>query len=147
MSKVEKKEGATMDCGSCGLRLICRNKTYEAYEDHPKRTVLQWQNDKGGAHYKWIGPEKFKCVDESGVDIPLKKSETTELPAVGEPIKEKPLDESTLGLIKREATLLFKIKEAINKTIKEISSTEPHPGMIWQMTELIYKKRLDSDLP
>ena len=81
MSKVEKKEGATMDCGSCGLRLICRNKTYEAYEDHPERTVLQWQNDKGGAHYRWIGPEKFKCVDENGKDIHAKSKDNGSLAA------------------------------------------------------------------
>ena len=131
MSKVEKKLNATMDCGTCGLRLICRNKAYAAYEDHPARTVLQWQNEKGGAHYKWLGPEKYKCVDENGKDIPAKKKEE---PKVGngliqndlmkddEKLKTgslmsgpvlQPLDEITAKVIHNDAILMYKVREEV----------------------------------
>jgi len=159
MSKVEKKLDATMDCGTCGLRLICRNKTYPAYEEHPERTVLQWQNDKGGAHYKCIGPEKFKCLDENGKEIPPKKKENPE-PKTGNGLVKKdlmkddeklktgklmsgpiltPLDEITTNLIHNDAILLYKTREVIINTVKEFEK-DAHPGMIWEMTALIYNK-------
>jgi len=173
MSKVEKVEGNTMDCGTCGLRLICRNKTYAAYEDHPERTVPQWQNDNGGAHYKWLGPEKYKCVDTNGKDIPAKKKEEpkTEVPPklqspklkepkVGNGLVENdlmkddeqlktgnlmngpvltPLDEITTNLIHNDAILLYKTRQVIIDTVKEFEKNA-HPGMIWEMTALIYNK-------
>ena len=174
MSKVEKKAGNTMDCGTCGLRLICRDKTYAAYEDHPERTVPQWQNDKGGAHYKWLGPEKYKCVDENGKDIPPKLTDAQKIKADQDRIaKEKqpepkvgnglvqndlmkddeklktgklmsgpvlqPLDEITTNLIHNDAILLYKTRQVIIDTVKEFEK-DAHPGMIWEMTALIYNK-------
>ncbi len=169
MSKTEKVEGNTMDCGTCGLRLICRNKTYAAYEDHPERTVPQWQNDKGGAHYKWLGPEKYKCVDENGKDIPAKGKVTSgetedgienTVPKVGnglvqndlmkddEPLKTgssmsgailEPLDPGTSKVLANDAILLYKTRQVITDTVKAFEP-DPHPGMIWEMTALIYNK-------
>jgi len=151
MSKVEKVVGNTMDCGTCGLRLICRNKTYAAYEDHPERTVPQWQNDEGGAHYKWLGPEKYKCVDTNGKDIPEKKKEKPE-PKVGNGLVQNDLmkdDEKLktgklmsgpiLTLIHNDAILLYKTRQVIIDTVKEFEK-DAHPGMIWEMTALIYNK-------
>ncbi len=185
MSKVEKKVGNTMDCGTCGLRLICRNKTYAAYEDHPERTVPQWQNDKGGAHYKCIGPEKFKCLDENGKDIPPKLTDAQKIKADQDKISKKeapkvgnglvqndlmndddsgsqsapemnspqitqskgrensavlePLDEFTAPLIRNDAILLYKVRKVIIDTVSKLEKN-PHPGMIWEMTAILYNK-------
>lgn len=163
MSKVEKVVGKTMDCVTCGLRLICRSKTYEAYEEHPKRTVLQWQNDNGGAHYKWIGPEKYKCVDTNGKDILPKKKENSE-PKTGNGLVKKdlmkdddlkeaaadakragdravlePLDQGTAKVIHNDAILLYKTRQVIIDTVAAFEK-DAHPGMIWEMTALIYNK-------
>lgn len=176
MSNVEKKVDAIKDCETCGLRLICRNRTYAAYEDHPEKTVLQWQNAVGGAHYKWIGPEKYKCVDADGKDIlPKKKEETPtsntinegdaagKIPKVGNGLvqndlmkddetptatvirpatktpKLQPLDEGTTKVIRNDAILLYKTRQVIIDTVAEFEK-DAHPGMIWEMTALIYNK-------
>lgn len=158
---VEKKEDALMDCNTCGLRLICRKKTYPAYEDHPEKTVLQWQNEKGGAHYKWIGPEKFKCVDENGNTIPPKDQGSQPAPKIIpdytspnitpskgrdniktdlQKIKDSEnLDLITTELIQKDSILLWKVRRVVEETIKKLEN-EPHGGMIGQFTEIIWNK-------
>lgn len=62
MSKVEKKEGAKMTCGKCGIELVCHMSEYDGFENK-----LQWQNSDGTAHYKWTGPGKFDCVMQADI--------------------------------------------------------------------------------
>lgn len=54
---VEKKEGATMVCSTCGTTLTCRMSNYK----HPYTNKLQWQNSDGSAHYSYNGG-KFTCT-------------------------------------------------------------------------------------
>ncbi len=66
---VEKKEGATTKCKSCGTELICRKKDYGG--DYA--ATLQWQNFDGGAHYKTSDGKNFSCNipdDDSQTRIP-----------------------------------------------------------------------------
>jgi len=54
---VEKKEGNTMTCNSCGTELICRIKDYGGgFEAKP-----QWQNENGEAHYHTNNGKDFTC--------------------------------------------------------------------------------------
>ena len=62
---IEKKEGATMICSSCGITLTCRMSNYK----HPYTNKLQWQNQDGSAHYKY-DDGKFTCT---GTDKKSKK--------------------------------------------------------------------------
>jgi hypothetical protein len=54
---VEKKEGTTMVCSSCGVTLTCRMSNYK----HLYTNKLQWQNHDGSAHYSYNGG-KFTCT-------------------------------------------------------------------------------------
>ena len=58
---VEKKEGTEMKCRQCGLTLVCHSKTYPASGNHPEKTVMQWQNDDGTAHYSTKDGKNFTC--------------------------------------------------------------------------------------
>ncbi len=66
---MEKKEGATMTCGQCGAKLVCRMSTYK----HPYTNKLQWQNQDGTAHYKYNGG-KFTCTGQDEESKQLKKA-------------------------------------------------------------------------
>ena len=66
---VEKKLGAEMDCDSCGTHITCNKKTYAAFKDKPERTVLQWQNEDGTAHYKWISEGKYDCIIPNEIEL------------------------------------------------------------------------------
>ncbi len=68
----EKKEGAEQKCGKCGTPLTCNSKTYAAYQDKPERTVLQWQNDDGTAHYTTRDGKSYTCK------IPADNTTTTQ---------------------------------------------------------------------
>ena len=70
MSKVEKKVGNTMTCGTCGNKLTCREKTYPASGNYAARTVTQWQNEDGSAHFKWVSDDNYQCVDKAKNEIP-----------------------------------------------------------------------------
>ena len=58
---VEKVEGATMTCRNCGTVLTCHQKTYDETDTFKAKTVMQWQNDDGTAHYKFLGEGKYNC--------------------------------------------------------------------------------------
>jgi len=66
---VEKQEGATMMCGNCGEKLICRMSNYK----HPYTNKLQWQNQDGTAHYKYDGG-KFTCTTQTKESKQLKQA-------------------------------------------------------------------------
>ena len=66
---IEKREGATMDCKSCGEKLICRMSNYK----HPYTNKLQWQNQDGSAHYKYDGG-KFTCSGQTKESKQLKQA-------------------------------------------------------------------------
>ena len=57
----EKKEGNEMECRNCGTNLTCRSKHYEASGNFPEKTVLQWQNEDGTAHYSTKDGKNFTC--------------------------------------------------------------------------------------
>ena len=65
----EKREGATMECRQCGVKLICRMSTYK----HPYTNKLQWQNSDGTAHYKY-DDGKFACTGQDQESKQLKKA-------------------------------------------------------------------------
>ncbi len=52
---VKKEEGKVQDCWQCGEEIICRSVEYQG------NTTLQWQNEEGGAHYKFISPGNYEC--------------------------------------------------------------------------------------
>ena len=58
---VEKKEGNQMTCQNCRTVLTCRSKTYAASDKFPEKTVLQWQNEDGSAHYSTKNGKDFTC--------------------------------------------------------------------------------------
>ena len=66
---IEKRDGATMICNQCGMKLVCRMSHYK----HPYTNKLQWQNSDGTAHYKYDGG-KFTCTGQDKESKQLKKA-------------------------------------------------------------------------
>lgn len=126
---VEKKEDATMTCQNCNTDLICRKKYYGG--DFASK--LQWQNADGTAHYKWKGDGKFDCVlpkDDDAQEAPPPTISSTDL---------KPLDPIVTKIVSNEAEFICHIRQEVITTVKK-HDVDPHPGMIWEMTALIWKK-------
>ncbi len=118
-----KTEGEKKDCPSCGKPIVARLKVYKDYPDK-----IQWQDEKvTEAHYDKMGD----CKGEKVEPTPEKQAE---------PKKEiDELDFDTKKIVAKESILLFKIKKEVEASLKDMVA-DPHPGMVWQMTELIWKK-------
>lgn len=128
---VDKKEGAEQVC-KCGTHIICNTKHYEAADNYPEKTVLQWQNPDGTAHFFTKDGKTFTC------NMPILKTEEQESSSTPKPSLTL-LDDATKKIIKNEAILLYYVRSLVELSIKEHESN-PHGGMIGQFTELIWKK-------
>jgi len=51
----KKEEGKIQDCWQCGEEITCRSVEYQG------NTTLQWQNEDGKSHYKFISDGKYEC--------------------------------------------------------------------------------------
>lgn len=69
---VDKVEDAEMTCKSCGTDLVCHMSNYQAGFENK----LQWQNQDGSAHYKWVSAGKFRCVLPEESDESTKSTST-----------------------------------------------------------------------
>jgi len=120
------KEGETKDCPSCGKPIVARLKVYKDYPDK-----IQWQDEKvTEAHYDKMG-------DCKGVTPEQAENQASAEPTPNE--KPTELDIATKKIVANESTLLFKIKKEVEASLKDMVA-DPHPGMVWQMTELIWTK-------
>ncbi len=128
---VEKKEGAEQVC-KCGTHIICNTKHYEATDNYPAKTVLQWQNPDGTAHFFTKDGKTFTC------NMPILKTEEKESLPTTKPSLDL-LDESTKNMIKNEAILLYHVRKHVESAIKQYE-IDPHGGMIWEMAHAIWLK-------
>ncbi len=129
---VEKKEGAEMTCRSCGTDLICRMKEYKG-DFAPK---LQWQNEDYSAHYNTKDGKTFTCNipnDDEAQEAPVTDTVSSSN------VDLKPLDAGTKKLVSNEAEFICHIRKEVIATVKK-HDVDPHPGMIWEMSALIWKK-------
>jgi len=67
----KKEEGKIQDCWQCGEQLTCRFIEYQG------NTSLQWQNEDGTPHYKFISDGKYEC--RTSDDMPSTGSDLTNL--------------------------------------------------------------------
>ena len=68
LSLAAKEDGNHGECPNCGVHITYRMSSYKgSYQNK-----LQWQNDDGSAHLKWVSDKNFKCniPDEMKSDIP-----------------------------------------------------------------------------
>jgi len=121
------EEGETTKCQNCDVDLIARWTDYKGrYEDK-----LQWQTlEPRKAHYDKEGncntdekPKTFAEQQETAQN-------TTKLPI---------LTSEDFKTVHDESKFILQIRKVIQDTVKE-SEIDPHPGMIWEMTALIFKK-------
>lgn len=82
---VEKKEGNTMDCRNCGTLLTCREKHYKASGNFAEKTVLQWQNEDGTAHYSTKDGKNFSCNIPEGQEQSNPSQSTLSEPTAYQP--------------------------------------------------------------
>jgi len=71
---VEKTDGAEMTCKSCGTELICHMSDYRA----DFKNQLQWQNEDGTAHYKWISKGKYNCIIPNEIELKVEPQTITQ---------------------------------------------------------------------
>jgi len=97
---VQKKEGATMECRSCGSDLTCRTKDYGGNY----KSSLQWQNEDGTAHYKTTNGKDFTCNIPEGEE-PQKKSGET--PKVSDYIPNSPSLEAKIDSLDNKVERIY----------------------------------------
>jgi len=126
------KEGETKKCDACGMDIIGRLTDYKGR--FPDK--LQWQLfTERKAHYDKDG----NCKGEINLNSTTPNTSDNTIIPQNTQEKDSSLDESTKTIVTNEATLLYKIKKEVEITLKDVA-IDPHPGMIWQMTELIWQK-------
>lgn len=77
----DKKEGVEQVC-KCGTHIVCHTKHYEATDNYKAKTVLQWQNPDGTAHFSTKDGKTFTC------NMPITSSDTS---------SSKPVEQTTLN--------------------------------------------------
>ena len=127
-TKIDKptKEGEESKCIHCNIQLIGRLTDYKGrFPDY-----LQWQSPtERKAHYLKDGGCK-EATPNTSSNVPE---------ATAQPLKLEILDEGTQKLVKNEALFMVHIKSLVEQQVKEYT-VNPHPGMIWEMTSLIWSK-------
>jgi len=122
------KEGDTKKCPECDIDLIGRLTDYKGrYADK-----LQWQiTTERKAHYDKDGNCKSDAPKpetlEQAQETPASKKEITAIYSG----KEDNIMEDTLRILS--------LRKQITDIVKEYE-IDPHPGMIWEMTALLFKK-------
>jgi len=120
-----KEEGEKKDCPNCGKPLVARLKVYKDYQDK-----IQWQDEKKTeAHYDKMGD----CKGETPKEESKNEKQVEKKPEI------KDLDVTTKKIVSNETLLMVGIRKEIEDTLKDVV-IDPHPGMVWEMTALIYKK-------
>lgn len=130
----EKIEGATQTC-KCGTKLVCVKIISEW--NNKKEEKLQWQNETDGkAHFKFIGgkPDCFNIISETETPEESATLQTKETEKeIGEVYSE------TRTKIQASIKTILKIRKQVIETVNEFENN-PHPGMVWEMTALIYSQ-------
>jgi len=96
-------------------------------------TGIYWK-DSNGKSYLNFG--QYSKLRDCGISVEPNQST---IDKTTEPIvKLQPLTGEKLEFVEDRGILLYKIRMALEKKIKTVS-IDPHPGMIWEMTETIYQ--------
>lgn len=101
-----------MNCMKCGTLLTCHEKTYPETETFKAKTVMQWQNEDGSAHYSTSDGKNFSC------NIPNDKSDNkpstdTNTKLYSESVEQR-LDSLT-GICQSILEIVSGIKMQLNK--------------------------------
>jgi len=105
-----------------------------------------WWKEKDGKLSLALGKfAKVKCVTEAPASLKqetiIKENNTTQesIPLSRKPTQSLPdLSQAENEIITAESTKLFQIKQKVNETICNYE-IQPNQGMVWQITEIIYK--------
>lgn len=125
------KEGETRECDNCGMDLTARLTDYKGR--FPDK--IQWQSkNERKAHYDKDG--NCKGIDDEAQEYPNGKAEPH---PETQNIDLKPLDPSTRKTVSNEAEFICHIRKEVIATVKK-HDVDPHPGMIWEMSALIWRK-------
>jgi len=130
MSNLPKptQEGEKIECPNCGIEIISRLKTYK---DNRYKPYIQWQNlEDTNSHLDPNG----KCRGLE-TETPQEKPKETPKPTTDLTI----LASEHFKTVHDEAEFILKIRKEVLSTVRE-SEVDPHPGMIWEMTALIFQK-------
>lgn len=108
-------------------------------------TGIYWKQSNGKSYLNFgqfsqikdlgTSPENGQAKIEESDDNYLKERQAE----IKEKSDIKPLDEKNKELVHNEAELLVSIRNQVETTVKECV-IDPHPGMIWEMTALIWRK-------
>lgn len=124
---VIKKEGATMNCKTCGNDLICRTKDYGG----TYAPSLQWQNFDGTAHYKTTDGKNFSCNIPDDKEIGQTRISTETATTPGTP-PSPPITQA-------EFQLLVHIEEKIDTILQEMDRLK-------EMVTPLFQKMVDEQI-
>ena len=130
-----------MDCPDCGAPIIARLKTYK---DNQYPAYVQWQNEKETTSHK---TKEGDCKDTNtsgSANVPDPNSSTVIQKSTLETntannIQTDYLTDATKKSIKDTAETLWYIRIQVEQTIKDLE-VNPHGGMIWEMSKIIYQE-------
>jgi len=123
------KEGETKKCPECDIDLIGRLTDYKGrFADK-----LQWQiTTERKAHYDKDG----NCKSDAPKPETLEQAQ--ERPMSSKKLLEE-LGNLNKDIISEDTLMILKIRKQVQSIVKDFE-IDTHPGMIWEMTALIYKK-------
>ena len=87
LSLANKEEGINGECPNCGTHITYRMSAYKG----SFQNKLQWQNDNGKAHLKWVSDNNFKCLIPDDVKSDIPPGTPANTPNIPEPPESVPL--------------------------------------------------------
>ena len=151
LSLAAKEDGNHGECPNCGVHITYRMSSYKgSYQNK-----LQWQNDDGTAHLKWVSDKNFKCniPDEMKSDIPPNTPAGPQQ-TIQEPPEAPPLPRNTTPITELSANYIEKFQKTISNIMQvegivrnELGKNQPvghfvdpaHVGMYVKFLVDIYK--------
>lgn len=139
----DKTEGAEQVC-KCGTHIICNTKHYDATDKYPEKTVLQWQNPDGKAHFSTKDGKTFTCnmpITSSDDPSPKPAEQTTLNEELFTPNLVTPAESQVWNDI-LDKLMEFDIMADIRfkKNTKFDSSNPAHTGQIKNWAIAIYQE-------
>lgn len=148
----EKIEGAEQTCSKCGTELICA-KVIKEWQGK-KEEKLQWQNKSNRkAHFKFAGPNNYKCVPPEGADqetqqptsdefLKQKQKEITEQQQKKESVldskKSQRFNEKQILEIDCQLDILMVIENIVTTKLQGSDTTPPNPAKVGMFLKIIY---------
>ena len=126
------EEGEPSECVFCGVHLEAHMTNYAEYENK-----LQWQLN-GKSHYTMKGCKNKERETPETVSTQQTVTTSSNIPEGNiEPIDIDLISPSTIKCVEEHTKYMIGIRNVVQNVCKDTLG-DTHPGMIWEMTAIIY---------